>query len=187
MRSGEKLGLLRCELIVGDHTSASQLGQLGQFVGNTTGGAGSLANKGVHVVLLRAGPSHVAVAHAVTAHDHVDQHPDQWQLHHHNEPPGPRPATHVMAAEDVDHDVEEDEQPRDPNEQDEHRPEDASAVSRGPVASSRVHLGTSHDTGASTADQGDIETQAGYSPAPILLERSESIRWIRKVMCGWNM
>jgi EAL domain-containing protein (putative c-di-GMP-specific phosphodiesterase class I) len=123
-RSGQDSGLLGLELLVGDHTAAVEIGQLGQFVGRgRTGAAGHRPD----VVLLRllqggrrrSGP----LLHLAAVNDQVDQDTEERQNDDEERPERLAPAGHA-AAEDVTEHRDQQPDPCEEQEEPEHGPEE---------------------------------------------------------------
>src|SRR5690348_15345053 len=120
---GEDLGLLAFELFGRDDSAVTQLGQLGQLVGRglrtPRGVLDVLAELPVLLLCLLLG----ALLHAAAAGDQVDQDADQRNEQHEDEPQCLGPAGQVMAAEDIDEDIDQNPDPEHPEEDLENRPE----------------------------------------------------------------
>src|SRR5262245_59490653 len=113
----QDLGLLALELLGGDHAPVAQVGQLRQLVRR----AGRRARRGFLDVLaeLLVLPPLILLRpllHRAAAGDQVDEHADERDEQHEQEPQRLRPAGQVMAAEDVDEDPDQDPDPDDPQE-----------------------------------------------------------------------
>src|SRR4029077_2195310 len=76
------------------------------------------------LLVLVPGILHRPLMHRAAADDQVDQHADQRDEQHEQEPQRLGPPGQVTAAEDVDEDPDQDPDPDDPQEQLEYRPED---------------------------------------------------------------
>ena len=83
-----------------------------------------LADRSVELARLAKAIDAVAVD-AAAAGDQVDQHAEQWEGDHEDQPERLAPPTEVVAVEDVTDDLEQRDEPRDPQEEPEHRPKQA--------------------------------------------------------------
>jgi hypothetical protein len=126
--SGQELGLLGRELLLGDHTLVAQRGELRQLVGRAgPAGHGSadrgLADVVVHRGTLLLGLADVPLRHVGAVDDQVHEHTEERDDDDEDRPQGLAPSAHLVVAEDVGEDAEQQEQPGDPEEKPEHRPE----------------------------------------------------------------
>src|SRR4051812_2342347 len=97
---GECLGLQRLELLLRDRAGVEQLLGLRDLGGGPA--AGRVAHIVVELVPLGLRLLDAALPHPVVLDDQIDQHPEPRQDDHEDDPRRLRPATDVVAAEDVD-------------------------------------------------------------------------------------
>src|SRR3954454_23310514 len=107
---GEDLGLLALDLVGCDNSAVTQVAQLGQLVGRrlrTRGLLDIVTEFPVLLLRLPRGP----LVHLAAAGDQVDQDTDQRDEQHEQEPQRLRPTGQVMAAEDIDEDIDQNPDP----------------------------------------------------------------------------
>src|SRR5215207_6257752 len=152
-RRAEDLRLLRLELLGRQHAPVAEVGQLGELLSAAATAAAGAAD-GLADVLLKAllgglGGGDVPPAHVAAVHDQVDQRAEE---RHDDDEYGPQrlgPSAHLVIAEDVGEDADEQEDPGDPDEDHQHRPEHAQQRI---VVREHVHLFTSGRSAVLLAD-----------------------------------